>query len=328
VTKRILIAWLLLVAVACAPRVERGGPVIAEPSLEQARMVADDGAVLPLRRWLPEGPPKAVILALHGFNDYSNAFDKPAALWAARGIATYAYDQRGFGAAPHPGIWSGTRTMVRDVRALATLLRRDHPGTPLFLLGVSMGGAVAMVATADAGRQKMFDGVVMVAPAVWGRRHMGAIQRGALWLMAHTVPWFPVSGQGLGIKPSDNIPMLRALSRDPLVLKQTRIDAVHGLIDLMDAAFEAAPAISRPTLILYGRKDEIIPSRPTHEMLRSIPRNGDVRAALYNSGYHMLLRGLDAATPLNDIAAWIIDRRAPLPSGADKDARKLMARDD
>ena len=49
---------------------------------------------------LPTSGVKAVILALHGFNDYSNAFAMPARLWAERGIASYAYDQRGFGGAP------------------------------------------------------------------------------------------------------------------------------------------------------------------------------------------------------------------------------------
>ena len=61
---------------------------------------ADDGATLPLKSWLPDGKPKAVILALHGFNDYSNAFKDSGEEWAKHGIATFAYDQRGFGAAP------------------------------------------------------------------------------------------------------------------------------------------------------------------------------------------------------------------------------------
>jgi len=50
---------------------------------------------------------KAVILALHGFNDYANAFDGPGEIWAKEGIVTYAYDQRGFGAAPERGLWPG-----------------------------------------------------------------------------------------------------------------------------------------------------------------------------------------------------------------------------
>ena len=43
------------------------------------------------------GAPKAVIIALHGMSDYSNAFDMPGKVWAKRGITTLAIDQRGFG---------------------------------------------------------------------------------------------------------------------------------------------------------------------------------------------------------------------------------------
>ena len=49
------------------------------------------------------------------------------------------------------------------------------------------------------------------------------------------------------------------------------------------------------------------------------------RIAFYTDGYHMLLRDLQAETVYRDIAAWINDRRAPLPSGADAAASALMA---
>ena len=89
------------------------------------------------------GIPRAVILALHGFNDYSNAFAAPGAAWARLGIATYAYDQRGFGAAPARGRWAGGRVFAEDATTAACLLRQRHPGVPLYLLGESMGGGRA-----------------------------------------------------------------------------------------------------------------------------------------------------------------------------------------
>src|SRR3546814_13687678 len=61
-----------------------------------------------------DGPPAAIILALHGFNDYSRSFEAPAAYWADRGIATYAYDQRGFGQTPHRGLWPGAARLIAD----------------------------------------------------------------------------------------------------------------------------------------------------------------------------------------------------------------------
>ena len=147
-TTRIGIVFALaLLLAACAPRVEPAGPVIVQPRLEPARIVAADGAALPLRRWMPEASPRAAIVALHGFNDYSKAFEVPARQLAAHRVAVYAYDQRGFGEAPNRRIWPGVTTLVDDARTAVGLVRRAHPGIPVYVLGLSMGGAVGLLAT-------------------------------------------------------------------------------------------------------------------------------------------------------------------------------------
>src|SRR5579871_1249683 len=129
------------------------GSLLRQPieALTDDRYITTDGVTLPLRRWLPPGQPVAVILALHGFNDYSNAFTLPAPALTQRGIAVYAYDQRGFGAAPQRGRWPGEMVMARDAARAATLLRRRYPDRPIYLLGESMGGAVAILAAAARG---------------------------------------------------------------------------------------------------------------------------------------------------------------------------------
>lgn len=324
---------LLSLLAACAPIVERPGPAVAEPRLYDYFFVAADGAALPYRVWMPDdAAPKAVIVALHGFNDYSNFFAMPGEYFRERGIASYAYDQRGFGATAKAGLWPGGAALKDDLRAFAELVRRRHSGAPLFLLGESMGGAVILAAGADA--PLAADGAILSAPAVWGRAAMPWIQRAALWLGARAAPWAKVSGRGLDITPSDNIEMLRALGRDPLVIKETRVDAVHGLVGLMDEALAAAARFEARALILYGRKDEIIPKAPTRLMIERLPatqRAGESprasndspriarqKTAFYANGYHMLLRDLGAETPWRDIAAWIADGSRPLPSGADR----------
>ena len=316
------LAAALLLAASCAPRIEPAGPAVAAPRLEDDRIVAADGAVLPLRRWMSAAPPRAAIVALHGFNDYSKAFETPAGLLAANGVAVYAYDQRGFGAAPNRRLWPGTAALVADARGVLTLVRRAHPGIPVLLLGTSMGGAVALLATAGADRTDA-DGAILVNPAVRGRKHLGAVPRAALRLFARLVPWLPLSGKGLGIQPSDNVAMLRALGRDPLVIKNTRLDTLNGLVDLMDAALEAGGRVRVPTLVLIGARDELVPRGPARAFLASLPRDGPGRAAVYPKGHHMLLRDLDAARAVGDILAWIDDPAAPLPSGADREAERF-----
>src|SRR5690606_24488111 len=93
-----------------------------------------------------EGTPRAVVLALHGFGDHSGAFQAIAEPLTHAGIALYAYDQRGFGATADAGRWAGQARLARDARLVARLLRQRYPDTPLYLVGKSMGGAVALLA--------------------------------------------------------------------------------------------------------------------------------------------------------------------------------------
>ena len=320
--------WVLLCLVGmsgCAtPLVQQRGELPGPPRLEADRVIAADGAELPLNVWRPQGEPRAVVLALHGFNDYRMSFAQLGPFLAARHVATYAYDQRSFGATAQRGIWPGTDRLVDDAGTVAALLRQRHPGRPLYLLGESMGGAVALGVLAET--PAAVDGAVLVAPAVWGRSTMNPLQRAALWLLVHTRPGMLLSGRGLGVTASDNTAMLRAQGKDPLVLKEARADALWGLTDLMDRALTAAPGVTAPALVLYGERDEIIPRRATCRMLAVLA--APARVAVYANGYHMLTRDLGAGVVLEDVATWLADPGAPLPSGHDTDGRsRLCGRD-
>jgi len=316
-TGRRLALVLLLALAACAPRIQEPGPLAATPvpaSLTDDAFIAADGTRLPLRRWLPGTmPPRAVVVALHGFNDYSNAFTGIGSFLADRGIAVFAYDQRGFGATAQTGIWPGEQALAADAHSVVHQLRQRYPAAPLYAMGESMGGAVLMIAATTAPLDA--DGYILAAPAVWGRVTMPAYQTALLWLTVHTLPWMTLTGRGLNITPSDNIEMLRALSRDPLVLKETRIDAMWGIVNLMDSALAAAPRFDAPALFLYGARDEIVPPDATLRMFDGLPANGPQTIAIYADGYHMLLRDLEAPVVWRDIASWIEDRDAALPSG-------------
>jgi alpha-beta hydrolase superfamily lysophospholipase len=328
--------WLCVAALglsSCAPnadpplRLDRPGATrnAADPSPNPTftpnEFITTDGLRLPLRSWLPGGRVRAVILALHGFNDYSHAFEAPATAWAKDGIATYAYDQRGFGAAPERGLWPGRAALATDAATACGILRRLYPGVPLYLLGESMGGSVAVVAmTGESGTPiPDVDGVILPAPAVWGRSTMDLVPRMALFIAVRLAPGLTLTGQSLHILASDNIPMLRALGRDPLVIKETRVDTIWGLVNLMDAALDSAPRLRASLLIMYGANDEIIPKRPMRRFVRALPRDRRT-LAYYRHGYHMLLRDLEGPIVSADVAGWILMPGAQLLSGADHDS--------
>jgi len=262
---------------------------------------------LHLSVWEPEEKPRAVILALHGFGDYgASTFDRPARHWAEQGYLTYAYDQRGFGNNPSRGMWPGATQLVDDFTSILDAIRQRHRDVPLFVIGHSMGGAVALGGLQ--GRDDI-DGVILAAPAVWGGARLALPYRAAAWGGALVAPDKRWTGQGVvTIQASDNIDVLRALARDPVYLHSPSSREFMGLIRLMDMAVKAAPQIAIPTLVLYGAKDEVAPEQAVRAAYDAVPAQKQL--IYYDSGWHLLFRDLQALQVWKDTSAWM-DERVP-----------------
>jgi acylglycerol lipase len=320
-----VVALGLIVLVGCAipaPPKPHAPPIVTDGTFVMA-----DGARLPYREWLPSEAPAVVVLALHGIDDSRDAWERPGPILAAEGIAVIAPDERGFGAATGRGRWPGTATMMTDARAMTLTVRERYPAARLFLAGESMGGAVLM-ALAASSEAPPVDGYVLSAPAVWGRSQMNLLLRSTLWLADHTVPAMTLSGRGAGVRPTDNMAAWRRLSEDPLTLRETRVDSVKGLVDLMDAALAGAGHIRQPALFLYGGHDELVPKPAMAAAWRAAQASGTRREvfAYYPNGYHLLERDHEGAEVTRDIASWLLDPSAPLPSGAEARAADWLAR--
>jgi len=282
------------------------------------QFVSFDGAELGLTAWLPaeDEEPRAVIIGLHGMNDYANTFYLMGPWFAERGVALYAYDARGFGRSPRRGVWAGEQLMTEDLRTAVTVARRAHPGAKIVVVGDSMGSAEA-IATFGAENAPEIDRLVLVAPAVWGWSTLPNQYALALWVGAHTFPWRavqPPRGVVRTRTASDNREALLQAGRAPHMIWSTRIDAVYGLVGLMETASERAANLDGDVLFLYGANDQIIPRNSANAAARRLPPTA--RTALYEHGWHWLLRDLQREVVYADILAFIDDPGAPLPSHA------------
>lgn len=309
--------------VACTPRYQVKGEAIQKPELLENAAIMADGYRLPLTKTPARGTERAVIIALHGINDHRGQWIDTARDWSADGITTYAYDQRGYGESRNRGIWAGHETLTSDLKTLTALAAHHHDGVPVFLVGESMGGAV-ILATLGQGRLDGVKGAILAAPAVWSRQNMNWFYQGLLWTAARVAPGGSSTGRGLGIRASDNIEMLRALGRDPLYVRKTRFDTLEGLVDLMDEAYSAAPKVNTPLLVLYGKRDQLVPAK---SMRRTVKRfTGPHRVAIFENGWHLLFRDLNGAVVRRDVAHWILSGDSALPSGADQRADGFLSR--
>tara|TARA_R110000751_G_scaffold24595_21_gene67707 strand:- start:2168 stop:3136 length:969 start_codon:yes stop_codon:yes gene_type:complete len=307
---------LALLASACAPGT--GAPAFLDGLLtgaEDGQAVVTPRGPLALSRWRAEQP-RAVLLALHGYGDYGpSTYAEAAQAWAARGIEVYAYDQRGFGRNASNRRWPGEAALIEDLQAAATDVKSRHPDLPLFVAGHSMGGGVALAAAGE-GRLPGVAGLVLLAPAVWGGETMNPLFRASAWTAAQLMPdqRFSASASPVTIYPSDNIEMLRALSADPLHYANPSAREFLGLIRLMDRAWAAAPHDRLDTLVVHGANDQVVPERSVRAAFERLP--GPKEFAYVSTGWHMLLRDLEAAEVHRTVGDWILERGLPAPQAA------------
>jgi alpha-beta hydrolase superfamily lysophospholipase len=320
-TRYLALALAALLAACAQMQVQKPQvptPGFAGPHLETDRFVSFDGARLGLSTWLPANgeQPWAVIVGLHGMDDYANAFHLAGPYWASQGIATYAYDQRGFGRSPQRGVWAGDALLTEDLRTMVALIRARYPHAIVAVAGESMGGAVAIEAFAS-DHPPNADRLILLAPAVWGWSSQPATYRIALTLAAHISP-----GQNLEpprfvtshIQASDNVPELIAMGKDPLMIWGSRPDTLYGLVTTMEHGWREIGQVRTPALYLLGAHDEIIPRKPALQAAARLPSGA--RTAHYAEGWHLLLRDKQAHNVWADVAAFIRDPGGPLPSGA------------
>lgn len=112
-------------------------------------VTASDGVPLHTHRWLPDGPPKAIVQIAHGLGEHSARYARLAEALTAAGYAVYANDHRGHGRTATEddhGFFAdkgGWDLVVGDLRAVTRFAQDEHPGLPFFLLGHSMGSYLA-----------------------------------------------------------------------------------------------------------------------------------------------------------------------------------------
>ncbi len=301
---RVLLAGLTVALVAGSlvrPRPARR-PRACAPKLDQDHLIMGDATRLPLTIWKPNGAPRAIVLGLHGYGDYRQAFGLAGRWLSAWGIALLAYDQRGFGETGSRGQWPGAEALIQDLADAVEALRAEEPELPLILLGESMGGSVALAGVAS-GRVTGVDRLILAAPGVrpadmpLRQLHDLALRLGSLAL-----PWLAVElrrGARPWLAPEESA----RLADDPLILRELSVGTYDGLIELANLASAEPEVEPPPTLLLYGELDATIPKVAIEDLVERLGEPATLR--LYPERHHLLLHELDAEELFAEWLDWL-----------------------
>jgi alpha-beta hydrolase superfamily lysophospholipase len=229
-----------------------------------------DGLRLLRRAWLPDDPGR-VLLLVHGFAEHSGRYDHLGAWFAGQECAVHALDQRGHGGS------EGARGHLRrfgeyldDLDALLSLVRAEHPGLPVTLVGHSMGGLVVLAYLCE--RAPGVQSAVVSGALLALSDDLPRLRLRAARILARLAPRLPLGGP---VDPA-------ALSRDPEVVRRYREDPLVGrrmtarlageLLDALGRTARTPDRVRVPLLLLHGEDDALCPvagSRAFRGALRS-----------------------------------------------------------
>ena len=289
--------------------------VTSRPSIPRPQVSALQGEAgqLAVYDWaLPANPPLGTVLLVHGLGEHAGRYGEVSAHLHQWGFAVRAYDQQGHGQS------AGARgDMLRPGSLQADLCRviddtRQHPslqGTPLILLGHSLGGLVVARTLAEGLRP--VDAAVLSSPALGAFPNL--FQKILLATLPRVVPHLRV----------DNGLKAEFVSRDPDVVKAYLADAmVHRRISMGLAAWilengektrDDAAKWPVPTLLLYAGKDRLVNAQASADFASSAPKDV-VQAECFEAMYHEVFNDLYRAQVFASLKRWLLARFAAPPS--------------
>ncbi|NNE45586.1 MAG: alpha/beta hydrolase [Rhodothermales bacterium] len=241
-----------------------------------------DGIRLRERCWVPVARPRAVVALLHGLAEHTGRYEQHAKHFTDLNIAVESYDQLGHGMSGGRRAYiSAYETLVRDARDFIDRVVDRYPGTPVFLLGHSLGGAVAALASVDCPHE--IRGLIMSSPAI-ALMEPPWLQKTAL-MLSHLIPRLPVKPLDQTLLATDGRVAL-AFKDDALTFcKALSIGTAAEIIRIGQAALHSAPRISHPLLLVHGREDRITSPQASGEFFRSAASQ-DKSVSLFKDMYH------------------------------------------
>jgi acylglycerol lipase len=261
------------------------------------------GRRLVWQSWSPAGDqqPKGVVTIAHGYGEHVGRYRHVAARLNEAGFAVYGLDHHGHGRSAGKRGRVGLAAAVADLDQLIVMVSRArHPELPQFLLGHSMGGAIAL--RYAIAHQKRLTGLAVSAP-------LAAVEGGPALLMfgkvvGRVLPGAPVSR----VEP-------RLVSKDNAVVKDYIADPLnhHGPIPagvarefILNASTLGADVrrITVPTLLMWGTADRLCPPSGG-EMVAAEIGSEDLTVKRYEGLFHEILNEPEREQVLDDLVAWL-----------------------
>lgn len=277
-------------------------------AFERFDLPSAGGVTLAGGRSVPESP-RAVIALVHGLGEHLGRYDAFADTAKALGVAVVGADLRGHGRSPGvPGYVERFDEYVDDAQAVITAARTSAPGVPWFLMGHSMGGAVAIEWLSRRSVAEVAPtGVVLSSAALKIGAEVSPLLLALAPLISAVLPGLRVNA----IDPaciSRDAAQVAAYADDPLVMHVAPpARTAAELLAVVGRIGAVAPRLCFPLYAMHGTGDALTDPEGTRELHAAWGGN-DKTLRLWQGSLHEVLHDFDADEAGNDILHWVLAR--------------------
>lgn len=254
--------------------------------------------------------PKAVLLCVHGLGLNSASYQEFAKQMVKEGIGVFAVDVRGF------GTWMQLKgkqkcdfeSCISDVEQALRVLHTVYPNKPIFVLGESMGGAIAMRITAD--HPDLVDGLISCVPS-GDRFHKTKNQlRVALHLITLRGNKDIDVGTGVIEDATENEALRAKWKDDPFNrLKLSSKELMHFQSFMNDNHETAKRINSTPVLFVVGLGDKLVKPKGTIELYEEVSSE-DKQMATIKNAEHLIFENHQISAELKGlIVHWLLKHK-------------------
>lgn len=266
-------------------------------------ITSNDNVELFVRDWPASAASRkrGSVLILHGLGEHCGRYEEVAGFLNELGFDVRSYDHRGHGQSKGKrGVIGHTDALTDDARLVFEDFSRGRDDTP-FLLGHSMGGAVALRAAVDGVIKPR--GLILSSPAVTAK--LSFVDKIQLAL-GRLTPNVAVSNKLNPDYVSRDRAVVEAYRNDPLVHDRITPRLANFILDSGQIALSKAAQFKTPTLLLVAGDDRLVDHTGTLELASRLP-SASTTLRVYDDCYHEIFNELTEARAvvLGDLKDWL-----------------------
>lgn len=285
------------------------------PALREKDWVSYDGKVMPFQKWLPgTSKPRGVVIAVHGLSGAASDFWFLGANLPKNGYAVYAYDLRGQGHDPvvsQRGDITSSLQWLRDLETFHMLVRRQHPRTPVFWYGESLGSLICLHTAANRLNDRRDpDGIILASPVAGLRMTVSNFRRWLLEAAARLTPRTRFSLGDLAGVDETKIQVTSTTTHGGQMqntehhVNAFSVRLLSEIGGLLDDNPDAAKRLRMPVLFLASPND-ILSSPDQVQTLFGQVRSPQKKLLWYNRSFHLLLHDVQRGEVSLDLFRWL-----------------------